>query len=93
MAKGKATREGNKKKEVKKTAKAKEAVVKQAVAKKAEKRSGLNEKKELYPVDKLVWAKLRFCPFWPARVCTAPPEIKGRGKNKVCVFFFGSKNL
>lgn len=44
-------------------------------------------------IEKCVWAKLRFCSFWPARICDAPPELEGRGKKKVCVFFFGSKNL
>lgn len=45
-------------------------------------------------IHNLVWAKLRFCPYWPARICTAPTEMKTNGnkKGKVCVFFFGSKN-
>lgn len=43
--------------------------------------------------DKLVWAKLRFCPYWRAHICTVPPEMKSKGKGKLCVFFFGSKNL
>lgn len=52
-----------------------------------------NTKKNEISFEKCVWAKLRFCPFWPVRICTAPVELKGRGKDKVCVFFFGSKNL
>lgn len=44
--------------------------------------------------NELVWAKLRFCPYWPARISAVPTEMKTNGnkKGKVFVFFFGSKN-
>lgn len=40
----------------------------------------------------LVWAKLRYCNFWPARIVAAPPELGTNPKNKICVLFFGTKN-
>lgn len=86
-----------KKKEVKKV-EVKKVEAKKVEAKKVEVKAGrANNRKsktadESCPVDKLVWAKMRFCPFWPARICKPPPELKNTGKGKVCVFFFGSKN-
>lgn len=38
-------------------------------------------------------AKMRWCVFWPSRIVTAPKEMGKPPKGKICVFFFGTKNL
>lgn len=41
--------------------------------------------------DDLVWARLRFCPYWPARIVDTPPQMGKKPKGKQCVLFFGTK--
>lgn len=43
--------------------------------------------------NSLVWARMRFCPFWPARVVETPPALGKTPLKKVCVLFFGEKKL
>lgn len=51
------------------------------------------EKAEDIEFDTLVWARMRFCPFWPARVVHTPPILGRTPPKKVCVLFFGEKQL
>lgn len=39
----------------------------------------------------LVWAKMRYCPYWPAQTVETPPNIGKTPKGKICVLFFGTK--
>ncbi|XP_031634811.1 PC4 and SFRS1-interacting protein-like [Contarinia nasturtii] len=40
-----------------------------------------------------VWAKIKYCPFWPARIVSTPLELGKVPKNKICVLFFGTKTF
>lgn len=39
----------------------------------------------------LVWAKMRYCPYWPAKFVETPSNIGKNPKGKICVLFFGTK--
>lgn len=39
----------------------------------------------------LLWAKMRYCPYWPAKKVETPPHIGKNPKGKICVLFFGTK--
>lgn len=41
--------------------------------------------------EKLVWARMKFCPYWPARIVEPPPIIGKIPNGKQCVLFFGTK--
>lgn len=43
--------------------------------------------------NQLVWAGMRYCPYWPAKTVTAPPSMGKVCANKTCVLFFGTKQL
>lgn len=38
-------------------------------------------------------ARLKYCPYWPARVVSAPSSIGKTPQNKICVLFFGTKQF
>lgn len=48
-------------------------------------------KKENWFENCLVWAKMRYCPYWPAKTVETPPNIGKTPRGKVCVLFFGTK--
>lgn len=41
----------------------------------------------------LVWARMRFCPYWPAKIVQTPPNMGNTPNGKECVLFFGTKEL
>lgn len=43
--------------------------------------------------DKLVWVRMKYCPYWPARIVEAPPVMGKVPRGKTCVLFFGTKEL
>lgn len=44
-------------------------------------------------LDGLVWARMRFCPFWPGKIVDTPPVMGRTPRGKICVLFFGTKEL
>ncbi|XP_055308290.1 hepatoma-derived growth factor-related protein 2-like [Sitodiplosis mosellana] len=48
---------------------------------------------EIESGNDLVWARMKYCPFWPARVVKTPPTMGRTPRNKKCVFFFGTKQF
>lgn len=57
----------------------------------------MNIKKEKFEncekFDKLVWARMRFLPYWPAKMVESPPSMGKVPRGKSCVLFFGTKEL
>jgi len=49
----------------------------------------------LFSVGDLVWARMKNNPPWPARITHPPSHIKKikNTRNKLCVYFFGTKNF
>lgn len=41
----------------------------------------------------LVWARIHFCPFWPAKVIETPFFMGKTPPDKICVFFFGTERM
>ncbi|XP_031637087.1 hepatoma-derived growth factor-like [Contarinia nasturtii] len=42
-------------------------------------------------MEEAVWAKLRYCPYWPAKIVNVPPGLKKQAR-KFYVYFFGTDN-
>lgn len=53
----------------------------------------MNIKKEQLSAGDLVWAQMKYSPYWPAKVVETPPQMGKTPPNKSCVLFFGSKQL
>lgn len=44
--------------------------------------------------EKFVWAKMKYCSAWPAKICDNPENIPQPKKteDRVCVHFYGTYN-
>lgn len=53
----------------------------------------MNIKKEKTRTGDLVWAQMKYSPYWPAKVVETPPQLGKTPPKKLCVLFFGTKQL
>lgn len=53
----------------------------------------MNIKQEKICAGDLVWAQMKYSPYWPAKVVVTPPQFGKTPSNKFCVLFFGTKQL
>lgn len=53
----------------------------------------MNIKQEKICSGDLVWASMKYSPYWPAKVVVTPPQFGKTPSNKLCVLFFGTKQL